>query len=52
MAKRSVFEEVGERRAAPVAKPARAPARAAIAAWLWLLAAMVVAWCWSAARRG
>ncbi len=43
MAKRSVFEEVGERRAAPVARPARAPARAGIAAWLWLLAAMVVA---------
>lgn len=41
MAKRSVFEEVGERRAAPVAKPARAPARGAIAAWLWLLAALV-----------
>ncbi|HET7410049.1 MAG TPA: COX15/CtaA family protein [Paracoccaceae bacterium] len=41
MAKRSVFEEVGERRAAPAPRPARAPARGAIAAWLWLLAALV-----------
>lgn len=43
MAKRSVFEEVGERRAAPVAALARQPARGAIAAWLWLLTAMVAA---------
>lgn len=43
MAKRSVFEEVGERKAAPVTKAARAPARATIAGWLWLLAGMVVA---------
>jgi cytochrome c oxidase assembly protein subunit 15 len=41
MAKRSVFEEVGEKRAAPVAVPAREPARRAIALWLWLLAALV-----------
>lgn len=43
MTKRSVFEEVGERRAAPVQRPARKPARRAIAAWLWLMAAMVAA---------
>lgn len=42
MVKRSVFEEVGERQAPPVATPARIPARRAIAAWLWLLAGMVV----------
>ena len=41
MAKRSVFEEVGEKRAAPVAVAQRAPARGAIAVWLWLLAALV-----------
>ena len=43
MTKRSVFEEVGEKRAAPVAVAARAPARRAIALWLWLLAALVAA---------
>ena len=42
MAKRSVFEEVGERQAASAPKPAGAPARGAIAAWLSLLAALVV----------
>ena len=41
MAKRSVFEEVGEKRAAPVAAAKRAPARGAIAVWLWVLAALV-----------
>ncbi len=43
MAKRSVFEEVGEKRAAPVAAAAREPARRAISLWLWLLAALVAA---------
>jgi heme a synthase len=43
MAKRSVFEEVGEKRAAPVRAAAREPARRAIAIWLWLLAALVAA---------
>lgn len=43
MAKRSVFEEVDERRAIPVAAPARVPARRAIAAWLWALALLVAA---------
>lgn len=43
MAKRSVFEEVGERRAAPVAAAGRAPARGAISAWLWVLAVLVAA---------
>ena len=41
MARRTVFEEVGEKRAAPVAVAARAPARGAIAAWLWVLAALL-----------
>ena len=43
MAKRSVFEEVGGRRAASVTTAARAPApaRGAIAVWLWVLAALV-----------
>lgn len=45
MAKRSVFEEVGERQAVPASTPARAASpdrgRAAIALWLWLLAALV-----------
>ncbi len=42
MAKRSVFEEVGERRpAARAAMAKREPARRAIALWLWLLAALV-----------
>ena len=41
MAKRSVFEEVGERRAAPVAAARREPARRAISLWLWALAVLV-----------
>jgi cytochrome c oxidase assembly protein subunit 15 len=41
MAKRSVFEEVGEKRVAPVAVTRRAPARGAIAVWLWVLAALI-----------
>lgn len=43
MAKRPVFEEVGERQAAPVVRQARTPARRAIAAWLWSMAALVAA---------
>ncbi|MBY8975543.1 COX15/CtaA family protein [Rhodobacteraceae bacterium NNCM2] len=43
MSKRTVFEEVGAAKpAAPVpASKAKQPARAAIAAWFWLLAALV-----------
>lgn len=43
MAKRPVFEEVGDRQSAPMARPARLPARGAIAAWLWSMVVLVAA---------